>query len=179
MIIPQSGKSSSDGDSDIFLLFPRKEQTNNNSVVASIVYVLLEIANAFIDKIPFVNIKYYRRFFRTMSIIILIKINIRKYVKYLKKMLFIPWWMSFVPNYLYSRNIRDKYNTEIRLKMNFGEYAFIRRRRCVMKDMKRAVAAQLEDLTDVILTLTGCKHLWGEPELPDCMRVEMESEEDN
>lgn len=90
LIIPQSGKSSSDGDSDIFLLFPRKEQTNNNSVVASIVYVLLEIANAFIDKIPFVNIKYYRRFFRTMSIIILIKINIRKYVKYLKKCCLFP-----------------------------------------------------------------------------------------
>ena len=48
-----------------------------------------------------------------------------------------------------------------------------------MKDMKRVVAAQLEDLTDVILTLTSCKNLWGEPELPDCMRVEKESEEDN
>jgi hypothetical protein len=63
--------------------------------------------------------------------------------------------------------------------MNFGEYAFIRRRRrCVMKDMKKAVAAQL-DLTDVILTLTGCMGFWGEPELPDCMRVEMESESEN
>lgn len=48
-----------------------------------------------------------------------------------------------------------------------------------MKDMKKAVGAQLEDLTDVILTLTGCKNLWGEPELPDCMRVEMESESEN
>ena len=37
-----------------------------------------------------------------------------------------------------------------------------------MKDMKKAVAAQLEDLSDVILTLTGCKHFWGEVELPDC-----------
>lgn len=27
-----------------------------------------------------------------------------------------------------------------------------------MKDMKKAVAAQLEDLSDVILTLTGCRH---------------------
>lgn len=34
-------------------------------------------------------------------------------------------------------------------------------------------------LTDVILTLTGCKHIWGEVELPDCMRVEMESESEN
>ena len=49
----------------------------------------------------------------------------------------------------------------------------------VMKDMKKTVAAQLEDLSDVILTLTGCKCLWGEPELPDCMRVEMESESEN
>lgn len=48
-----------------------------------------------------------------------------------------------------------------------------------MKDMKKAVAAQLEDLSDVILTLTGCKGFWGEPELPDCMRVEMESESEN
>lgn len=48
-----------------------------------------------------------------------------------------------------------------------------------MKDMKKTVAAQLEDLSDVILTLTGCKCLWGEPELPDCMRVEMESEFEN
>lgn len=48
-----------------------------------------------------------------------------------------------------------------------------------MKDMKKVVAAQLEDLTDEILNLTGCKNFWGEPELPDCMRVEMESEEDN
>ena len=45
-----------------------------------------------------------------------------------------------------------------------------------MKDMKKAGAAQLEDLSDVILTLTGCKGFWGEPELPDCMRGEMESE---
>ena len=48
-----------------------------------------------------------------------------------------------------------------------------------MKDMKKAVAAQLKDLSDVILTLTGCRHIWGEPELPDCMRVEMESESEN
>lgn len=48
-----------------------------------------------------------------------------------------------------------------------------------MKDMKKAVAAQLEDLSDVILTLTGCKGFWGEVELPDCMRVEMESESEN
>ena len=48
-----------------------------------------------------------------------------------------------------------------------------------MKDMKKAVVAQLEDLSDVILTLTGCKSFWGEPELPDCMRVEMESESEN
>lgn len=48
-----------------------------------------------------------------------------------------------------------------------------------MKDMKKAVAAQLEDLSDVILTLTGCKHFWGEVGLPDCMRVEMESESEN
>ena len=35
-----------------------------------------------------------------------------------------------------------------------------------MKDMKKAVAAQLrKDLSDVILTLTGCKGFWGEPEL--------------
>lgn len=48
-----------------------------------------------------------------------------------------------------------------------------------MKDMKKVVAAQLEDLSDVILTLTGCKSFWGEPELPDCMRAEIESEENN
>ena len=48
-----------------------------------------------------------------------------------------------------------------------------------MKDMKKAVAAQLEDLSDVILTLKGCKGFWGEPELPDCMRVEMVSVSEN
>lgn len=48
-----------------------------------------------------------------------------------------------------------------------------------MKDMKKFVAAQLEDLSDVILTLTGCRHFWGEPELPACMRAEMESESEN
>ncbi len=48
-----------------------------------------------------------------------------------------------------------------------------------MKDMKKTVAAQLEDLAGDILTLTGCKHYWGEVELPDCMRVEMESESEN
>ena len=31
-----------------------------------------------------------------------------------------------------------------------------------MKDMKKAVAAQLEDLSDVILTLTGCRHFWNQ-----------------
>ena len=71
-----------------------------------------------------------------------------------------------------------KNNIEIHSGMDFKEYSF-RRRRCVMKDMKKAVAAQLEDLSDVILTLTGCKHFWGEVELPDCMRVEMESESEN
>ena len=30
-----------------------------------------------------------------------------------------------------------------------------------MKDMKKAVAAQLEDLSDVILTLTGMQTLLG------------------
>lgn len=90
LIILQNGKSSSTGDNKDFFFLPRKEQINNSSAVASIAYVLLEIANVFINKIPFVNIKYYRRFFRTMSIIILININIMKYVKYLKKMLFIP-----------------------------------------------------------------------------------------
>lgn len=45
-----------------------------------------------------------------------------------------------------------------------------------MKDMKKLVAAQLEDLTEDILTLTGCLGFWGEPELPDCMRAQMESE---
>ena len=45
-----------------------------------------------------------------------------------------------------------------------------------MKDMRKLVAAQLEDLTEDILTLTGCMSFWGEPELPDCMRVQMESE---
>ena len=48
-----------------------------------------------------------------------------------------------------------------------------------MKDMKKTVAAQLEDLAGDILTLTGCMGFWGEPELPDCMRVEMESESEN
>ena len=47
-----------------------------------------------------------------------------------------------------------------------------------MKDMKKLVAAQLEDLTEDILTLTGCLGFWGEPELPDCMRVQMESEKE-
>lgn len=48
-----------------------------------------------------------------------------------------------------------------------------------MKDMKKTVASQLEDLAGDILTLTGCMGFWGEPELPDCMRVEMESESEN
>lgn len=48
-----------------------------------------------------------------------------------------------------------------------------------MKDMKKFVAAQLEDLAEDILSLTGCKSFWGEPELPACMRAEMESESEN
>lgn len=93
-------------------------------------------------------------------------------------MLSIPREMSFVPSLLRIYFNHVKYNIEIHSGMNFEEYSF-RRRRCVMKDMKKTVAAQLEDLSDVILTLTGCKCLWGEPELPDCMRVEMESESEN
>lgn len=93
-------------------------------------------------------------------------------------MLSIPHEMSFVPNLLRIYFNHVKNNIEIHSGMNFEEYSF-RRRRCVMKDMKKTVAAQLEDLSDVILTLTGCKCLWGEPELPDCMRVEMESESEN
>lgn len=46
-----------------------------------------------------------------------------------------------------------------------------------MKDMKNVVVAQLEDLLDKTLTNSGCKNLWGEPELPDCMRVQMETED--
>ena len=76
-------------------------------------------------------------------------------------MLSIPHEMSFVPNLLRIYFNHVKNNIGIHLGMNFEEYSF-RRRRCVMKDMKKAVAAQLEDLTDVILTLTGCKNLWGE-----------------
>lgn len=95
-----------------------------------------------------------------------------------RKMLSIPHEMSFIPNLLRNYFNHVKNNTEIHLGMDFKEYSF-RRRRCVMKDMKKAVAAQLEDLSDVILTLTGCKHFWGEVELPDCMRVEMESESEN
>lgn len=48
-----------------------------------------------------------------------------------------------------------------------------------MKDMKNVVAARLEDLTGDILTLEGCKCFWGEPELPDCMRAQMETESEN
>lgn len=95
-----------------------------------------------------------------------------------REMLSIPHEMSFIPNLLRNYFNHVKNNIEIHSGMDFKEYSF-RRRRCVMKDMKKAVAAQLEDLSDVILTLTGCRHFWGEPELPDCMRVEMESESEN
>ncbi len=46
-----------------------------------------------------------------------------------------------------------------------------------MKNFKKAVAGQLEDLTDLILTATGCKHVWGEPELPECVRKDLEAHE--
>lgn len=45
-----------------------------------------------------------------------------------------------------------------------------------MKDLKKIVSAQLEDVTDVILTSTYCMSFWGEPELPDCLRAEVEAE---
>lgn len=93
-------------------------------------------------------------------------------------MLSVPYDMSFVPNLLRIYFNHVKNNIEIHSGMDFKEYSF-RRRRCVMKDMKKAVAAQLEDLTGDILNLTGCMSFWGEPELPDCMRVEMESESEN
>ena len=52
-------------------------------------------------------------------------------------MLSIPHEMSFVPNLLRIYFNHVKNNTGIHLGMNFEEYSF-RRRRCVMKDMKKA-----------------------------------------
>lgn len=48
-----------------------------------------------------------------------------------------------------------------------------------MKDMKNVVAARLEDFTEGVLSRTGCLGFWGEPELPDCMRAQMETESEN
>lgn len=62
--------------------------------------------------------------------------------------------------------------------MDFKEYSFIKEEMCD-EGYEEGGCCTVEDLSDVILTLTGCRHFWGEPELPDCMRVEMESESEN
>lgn len=46
-------------------------------------------------------------------------------------------------------------------------------------DVRGEVTALLEDLAGDILTSTGCPFVWGEVELPECLRSEVEENEKN
>ena len=45
------------------------------------------------------------------------------------------------------------------------------------KQMIRKLSEQLIELSDVFISSTGCHGVWGEVELPECIRKELEEKQ--